>query len=278
MAFTGALFTSLAVWGAPGPASAPLAETTSVTDTCSVSVTDTSSLIAFVEIAGSDTLSVTLSGETSALFTTDFHLDKTELRPYGGPGPYHEIGDKTAVTIAELDVTDTLSVQWLEEPVDEQGVDVNDTLRVSLGEVGTLHNRIDAVDQLSVSLSETLSLLQTGVTLKTASDTASVTFSAETVTLHISLDVTDTASVTFSDEIATVDTLVEVITASDTLSVTLDEPTPLLEVFTGVLTLAVADELRVLVADTADQEDIVEVTVDRITFKLLQNRIRFEML
>lgn len=199
--------------------------------------------------------------------------DYSELGPLGLDLP--ATFTRSSAATLNFDVSDTLLVQWNEDPVNEQFVTVADTVRVTLTDIAALHNRIDSVDTLSIGLSETVALVQSGVTLKTASDTASVTLT-ESVALSVTLDVSDTCSVTFSGETATVATPVEAITVNDTLSVSVDDAS-LIEVFTGVLTLAVADDVRVSVVDTAVRQDIVEVTVSRITFRLRQSRIRFTL-
>lgn len=134
MSFTAAVFTSLAVWGGPGPVSAPLLETASVTDTASVSVSE--SVTTDVLLTASDTASVTLV-ESGVVVTLEPIL--TDLMPWGSPAGYRDIGAKDLPGVADLDVTDTASVSATEDPaVAEQlaEVDTSDDAAVTATEGG----------------------------------------------------------------------------------------------------------------------------------------------
>jgi len=249
MAFTRALFTSLAVWGLPGPAStAGLSEAQTVTDTCSVAVSESSISGQLNELTASDTCSVSVS-DNSSLTMLEGRINVTELRVYLNPGPYHDIGAKTPATIADIAVSDTLSVQWLEQPVDENFIVSGETVRVSITEASQLLNHLAVGDGLPVSVSETLALSQSGVTDKAASDTLSVSIT-DVSALSVTADVVDSLSVTLSGETSSVATPAQSITASDTLTVSVDDAS-LINIFTGVLSLTVADDLNVRVTDAS---------------------------
>jgi hypothetical protein len=248
MAFTRVLYTSLAVWGGPGPASAPLAESGTVTDTVSVSVTEVAAAAILNAVDVTDTVSVSLS-ETANLLSTELNLYRTQLRVFG-PGPYIDIGDKASVTVADISASDTLSVQWLEEPVDSNEIVSADTLRVTLAETSQLLNHLAVVDTASVSLSETVALVQAGVTVKTGTDTLSVTLT-EASAVNVTVSVTDTVSVSVTDASVLL-TPTQFITGSDTLSVSATEDTPLLGIFTGILDVLASDTLTVGVLETAN--------------------------
>ena len=270
MAFSRALFTSLAVWGLPGPASATISEAQTVTDTCSVSISESVVSGQVNEVAASDTCSVSIS-DSSSLAMLEGRINVTELRPYANPGPYHDIGAKTPATVADLFVSDTLSVQWIESPVDENFIISGDTLRASIAEASQLLNYLSAGDTLSVGMSETLALAQSGVTLKTGSDTLSVSVTDSSV-LSVTLDVTDTASVTLSAETASVSTPSVAISASDTCSVSVDDAS-LINIFTGVLSLAVADDLNVRVTDASIVSIVIPTKPRRINIQGREARI-----
>lgn len=260
MAFTRAPVTALASFGAPGPIASAVLEAQSTTDTVSVSVTDTSSLLVFAAISASDTVSVSVS-ESSALLTAEVSSYVTELGVWGAPRPHQVLEAVAPSLIFNLDVSDTLSVQWLEEPVDENQIVSSDNLRVSLTEVSSLLNHIQVVDAVSVQLSETISLLQSAVTLKTASDTLSVTLT-ETSAVNVTLAVTDTVSVSVSDTSSLL-TPTEAIVVTDTLSVSVTEAAPLLGVFTGILDVTASDILVVSASENAIRADYVPPTATR---------------
>jgi hypothetical protein len=273
MAFTRAPVTALATFGAPGPIASAVAESQIATDTLSVSVTDASSLLVLAEITASDTVSISVT-DTSALITAEVSSYVTELGVWGAPRPYQILAGVTAVSVFALEVSDTLSVQWLEEPVDENTITSGDTLRVTLSEVASLRNNIAAFDTLSVSITENIALIQSGVTLKTASDTVSVTLT-ETTAISVTVEVTDTASVTFSGETATLTTPVEVVVASDTLSVSVDEAA-LLQVFTGINPLSVSDSAFVSLLESATI--VARTPVDPYRIRIIPRMARIRII
>jgi len=260
MAFTRAPATSLALYGGPGQPVAPVTEAQTVTDTVSVSLTDVSSLVQAVALTVTDTVSVSIT-DASSLVTAEASAYATELGLYGGPRPHQQYAAATAVSTFALDVSDTLAVQWLEEPVDSNEIISGETLRVGLAEVSALFNFVQASDTVQVQLSETISLLQSGVTLKTASDTLSVTLT-ETSSVGVSLAVSDTASVSVADTSGLVTPSVSV-DVTDTLSVSLTEGTPLLGVFSGVLDITASDILVVSTVESGISNNYVPTAAIR---------------
>lgn len=181
----------------------------------------------------------------------------------------------SASSLLELEVSDTASIAVTESPVDSQEIATGDIARLALSsETTQLFNNVGLSDTASLSLSETISLVITGVTLKTASDTTSISVT-DTSVVDVTLAVTDTASITLSAEDATVDVSVEQVSVSDTASITLDDSASL-NVFTGVLELTVSDGTAIRVTDTAS---VIEVQrIKKISLDILQPRIELEIL
>jgi hypothetical protein len=226
-------------------------------------------------ITTTDTLSVSVSG-TSSVVVAESDLYRTQRGLYAGPAPYVVLDDKAIVTVFDLFVSDTLPVQWLEEPVDENEIISADALRVSLTfETSQLLNHIGVTDNVTTTLSETISLLQSGVTAKTASDTVSVSM-AESVTVNVTLAITDTVSVSLTDTSSLL-TPAQFVAVTDTLSVSLTEDTPLLGIFTGILDILSADIVQVGFVESAVRDlyvPPVEVRPFRIRIIPRSARIR----
>lgn len=249
MPFTGAIYTSLSVWGGPGPASYPPVEILSATDTVTVSLTDSSVLVPLV-----------------------LSVNRTQLWPGGGPGFQYDIADKTAGAILAVTASDTVSVQWTEDPVDQNFILSQDNALVSVGEVSAVFNFLAVADTASVSLSETIGILQAGVNTLTGSDTLSVTLT-DTSSLSVTLSTTDTVSVTLSAQTAAVATSVQTVTATDTVSVTVSD-VALLGVFTGILSIAVNDSVRVALTENSSLLIRVPTKPMRIRIMAETTRIR----
>jgi hypothetical protein len=242
--------TDLALYGGPGPSSAPLALTDSSTDTLSVTLTEVAVVVILAALSATDTLSVSVTDD-SAVATAEYDLYETQRGLHGGPAPYVELADKAIVTTFGLVVSDSLSVQWLEEPVDENQIVCADTQRVSVSETSQLLNYLAVTDTTSVQLSETVSLLQSGVTTKAVTDTLSVSLT-DASSVGVTLSVTDDVSVSLTDTSSLL-TPAQFIEAADAVSVSLTEDTPLLGIFTGVLDVLASDIVRVSTTDSAIQ-------------------------
>lgn len=272
MSFTRALFTSLAVWGAPGPASAPLNEAQTVTDTVSVSVTEVSNAGVTQPIAVSDTVSVSVTDTIVNVVATVSDAYITEMSPRGSPGPYYTLSAKSPQVVLPLTVSDTLSVQWNEEPVDQNFIVSGDLVRVTLAEVSALYNRLDVIDTLSSSVSEAIALVQAAIISKPVSDTLSVTLT-DASAVNVTVAVTDTLSTTLSAETSAVATFTQLIDVMDTLSVSVADATTL-QVFTGVLAMSVADVVSISLAESATQSIFIPTKPLRIRIMPKSARIR----
>lgn len=274
MAFTRAPYTSLATYGGPGLAPTIFAESGIVTDTLSVALTESVLLTATLIV--SDTVSVAIS-DASTLVTIDSNIFRTQIGTYGGPFPYTTIGNKLVVTTFALDVSDTLSVQLLESPVDEQQIETADTVRISISETRALFNNLGVTDSINVALSETLALVIAGIVDKPVTDTLSVALT-DASTLGVTVATTDTLSVSLTDTSALAVSVAS-INVTDTLSVSVSE-VAVLQVFSGTADITVGDVLGVGMTDTSFVVRAIPADptgpVKSIRFELRGPSMRFE--
>lgn len=197
----------------------------------------------------------------SLVFKTGFRRDpvlpppgRTQLRVYGAPGFPTSLSGKAPSIVVPIVSSDTVSVQWNEDPVNSNTITTQDTTRVTLTESSQLFNQIITVDTASVTLSETVALVQQGVVAITTTDTVSTTLSGEVSAVNVAIATTDTVSVSVTD-VSTLTTPAVFLTTTDTVSVTLTE-TSLLGIFTGVLQFASQDNLNISVVDASDLQMI----------------------
>jgi hypothetical protein len=182
---------------------------------------------------------------------------------------------KDVVTLAELSVTDTLSVTLTEDPVDFNELIAGDDLRVSVTDLATLRNNLAVTDTLAVGAVETIALLQAGVLTLAVTDTLTVSLSDGVGDLRVELPVSDTLSVSLTEtDPATLDTPLELKTVTDDLSVTLTNETANLQIFVGVVPITVFDELRVTVEEEAIGTIVDPVRYIRFTARVPNIRFR----
>jgi hypothetical protein len=230
-----------------------------VSDTLSVSVTDaTPSILAFDSRPG---------------FTAQFSRLGLSATPTLVAGSFV----KDIVTLAELNVSDTLFVTFTEDPVDFNELIAGDDLRVSITDLATLRNNLAVTDTLAVGAVETIALLQAGVLTLAVTDTLSVSLTDGVGDIRVEVPVSDTLSVSLNDTApATVATPLELKNVTDTLSVSFSSETGNLQIFVGIVPLTVFDELRVSV-----QEEAIGAIVDpvrNIRFTARVPNIRFRVL
>jgi hypothetical protein len=174
-----------------------------------------------------------------------------------------------------FDVTDTLFVQIIEDPVGSQEIETSDIALVALTETTFLFNNIDLTDTLNVSLSETVDLQTSGVLDLTPSDTISVTLT-ESVVVDVEIAVTDTCSVTATEDAGTVDVLGETFDVTDTCSVSLSE-SAVLNVFTGVVDITGSDVLSVSVSESSAVVRFTPSDISKIAISMKAPRIILRM-
>jgi hypothetical protein len=199
-------------------------------------------------------------------------VGRTQLRVPGLPGTLNSIPSKTTASLVSIVSSDTLSVQWLEDPVDTNQILSQDTVRISVSELSQLFNQIISSDTAAVAVFETVALLQQGVVALTSSDTVSITLSGEVSTLNVAITTADTVSVTVADTSSLTTPSVSVAT-SDTVSVTLTEVS-LLNIFSGVLQFASTDQLAVSVNESSVLTQITPTKPARIRIFPLTARIQ----
>lgn len=198
-------------------------------------------------------------------------IGKTQLRVTGAPGPRNVITDHTASILVPIVTTDSLSVQWLEDPVDTNSILSQEAIRFSVAELSQLYNQIISGDTASITLSETVALLQQGVVLFTSSDTVSVTLS-EASALKVAIDTSDIVSISFAD-VSTLTTPTLIVPSTDTVSVTLTE-TSVLGIFTGILQFNSGDNLAVAFDETSELTMITPARPALIRIQPLTARIQ----
>lgn len=208
------------------------------------------------------------SSSTPSPFTRAF----TQLRPGGVPG--RRYGDFTAeeVLVAAFAVSDTASLSATEEPVDRNEIATTDTARLSANDVSLLFNRIDSTDTALLSAGETISVVISGVTLKTASDTASLS-ATESSAVGVSVAVSDTASLQATDTSVLV-VSAENISVTDTASLSADD-VQLLEIFAGIVEKSVSDTATFTVTDSAVVAQVRRIR--KIKFQASMPRMTFEV-
>jgi hypothetical protein len=190
-------------------------------------------------------------------FTRDPALSapgRTQLRVYGAPGPTNVFTSRAPSIVVPIVSFDTVSVQWLEDPVDSNQILTQDTVRISLVELSQLFNQIITGDNATVTLSETVALVQQGVLALTASDTVAVALT-EVLGTSIAIATADAVSVSFG-EASTLTTPTVIVSTSDTVSVSLTD-TSVLGIFTGVLQFFSQDDLNVSFDEVSD---LVQIT------------------
>lgn len=190
-------------------------------------------------------------------FKTGFRRDpvlpppgRTQLRAYGAVGFPTSLSGKAPSIVVPIVSSDTVSVQWNEDPVNSNTIQTQDTVRVSVTESSQLFNQIITADTVSVSLSETVALVQQGVVAITTTDTTSVTLSGEVSVLNVAISTSDTVSVTITDA-SSLTTPAVFLSSGDTVSVSLTE-TSLLGIFSGVLQFASNDTITVAITEASE--------------------------
>jgi len=263
-----ALYTTLAVWGAPGPSPTTVQDAASTADTVSVTLTESSSVLVLTQIVTNDTVSVTLTNTatvTQASQTTILGVGAT-------PVPYYDVPGKAPSLLVPITTADTVSIQWNEDPITSNQITSQDsTVRVTLTEQSQLFNVVFAVDATNVTVSETVALVQVAATPITASDTVTTTLT-EVSGLNISLITADTISVSATDT-SSLSTSTQSVVTADTVSATLTEAS-LLSIFSGVLQFQSTDAVTVTIDEVSELEMLVDTRPFAIRITPLRAWIR----
>jgi len=247
-----ALYTTLAVWGASGPSPTPVKDAASTADTVSATLTESSSLLVLTQLSTSETTSVTLT--ESSTVTQAFQV--TILGVGGTPVSYYDVPGKAPSLLVPIISSDTVSVQWTEDPVTSNSISSQDvTTRVSVSETSQLFNVVFATDTVSASLSETIALVQSGVTPVTTSDTVATSV-AEISAVNVTVVTADAVSVSLTDT-SNLSTSSQSITASDTVSISVGEGS-LIGIFSGILQFQSSDDLIVDISEVSTIDQVVD--------------------
>jgi|SRR5689334_917874 len=250
------LYTSLAVWGGPGNNPVTPLLTGSATDTVSVTLTESSAVVVASQIATSDTVNVTLSGEASTLVQNALDFQRTLLGVGGSPVTYYDTPDRLPSLLVPIVTSDTISVQWNEDPVTSNTITSQDvTTRISVSETSQLFNVVFATDIANVSISETIALVQSGVTPVTTTDTVSTSLT-EASAVSVTLVTSDTTSVTLTDA-STLSTSSQSVITADTVSVTVGDAS-LIGIFSGILQLQSSDDVVMGCSEDSTVNQIVD--------------------
>jgi hypothetical protein len=172
-------------------------------------------------------------GKVTGEFPRPYSEDYTQLGLSATPvTPHTDFSGKTETILSAIDAADTWLVSWVEANVDQQEIFTADTWRVSWTEAASssLHLTIPVSDNWTVNWSESVSLGISGVSLKTATETWSVSFT-EAAAVGVVLDGTDTWTVDWG-EAGVVETTVEAIAGTDDWTIDWDEGS-FLNIFVG---------------------------------------------
>jgi len=212
------------------------------------------------------------------VFKTGFTRDptlpppgRTQLRAYGAPGPTNVFNARAPGILVPIVSSDTISVQWVEDPVNSNQILSQDTVRISIAELSQLFNQIITSDTASITLSETVALVQQGVVALTSSDTVSVALT-EVSSSSVAIATADTVNVSFG-EVSTLTTPTVIVTTTDTVSISLTE-TSVLGIFSGVLQFFTQDDLNMAFDEVSDLVQITPTKPAAIRVQPLTARIQ----
>lgn len=190
------------------------------------------------------------------VFKTGFTRDptlpprgRTQLRAYGAPGPPNVFTARAPAILIPIVSSDTVAVQWIEDPVNSNQITTQDTIRISIAELSQLFNQIITGDNATVTLSETVALVQQGVLAISTSDTISVALTESSGT-SVAIVTTDTVNVALG-EASTLTTPIVLVDTSDTVSISLTD-TSVLGIFSGVLQFFSQDELDIAFGEISE--------------------------
>lgn len=241
---------SLGLLALPAIASPAYFEPQPVTDTWSLSITDSATVDATTPPtakAGSDTWSLSLTESDSAL--TTYPAQVSQLSLLAVPGGWVEIGAKAYTSLNPVVGSDTWLLAWLEDPTSDRTLDTWDIWRLTWSDATpslTISQTFSAGDVWSLGWLDvasvfaggplfktpvdtwSLSIVDAAVVAATAGDTdtwtLSITDAATIVVTQDAIAAGDTWSLTYSLEAATVGTVVNIpILASDEWRLTLAE-------------------------------------------------------
>jgi hypothetical protein len=193
-------------------------------------------------------------------------INSTQLRVTGVPGTRNVISSRAPATLVPIVSTDTISIQWVEDPVTSNTILSQDTVRISIAELSQLFNQIITGDNATLTLSETVALVQQGVLALSTSDTVSVSLT-EVSSTSVAIATADTVSVSFS-EVSTLTTPTVIVTTSDTVSVSLTD-TSVLGIFSGVLQFFSQDNVNIAFDEVSD---LVQITPSKPALIRIQPR------
>lgn len=214
---------------------------------------------------------VTFTYEAPPTFARPGGLEFTQLGTSAVSAKrYGTFFGKSELLNITVSVSDTAFLSGTETPQDLQEIVSYDIASLSVSESTQLSNRIGATDTATLSLSEVVTLTVTGVASITPTDTASVSVS-ESVAIAATLDVTDTTSLTLTESATKVDAG-ESFAVTDDASIAVNDFASV-NIFTGVLDLAVVDDIVIASTETATAEDAR--VVSKIAFQARVPKITF---
>lgn len=240
--------TELGLSGGPSAPLVTLIDSTTASDTCSLTLTEAAALfILTVVSATADTASLTLT--ESAAVTTSVTQQVTQLGADGLSRPYVAITDKAETLFFTIDVTDTAFLNGTEQPFDSVFITTPDTASLQTTDtVVSLPTLVSGVDSANITLNESTAVGASAVTSVAASDTTSLHLT-DTAAIALTVSATDTTSLQAADSAATSITGTSV-TATDTASLSVSEVVSTTS-FVGSLSVSAGDTASISVLDSA---------------------------
>lgn len=244
--------TALGLLGVASLASPGYHEPQAVSDTWSLSISDSATVDATTpptEKIASDTWSLTLTETDSVIGTYPAQLTDRSLLAVAGR--WVDIEAKPYVGTNTVHVSDTWSLTWTEEPTNELTIDTWDIWRLAWNELApslSISQTFAASDTWSLGWLDVASVLAGGALPIEPTDTWSLQFTDD-ATVAATVEATDDWSLQFTDG-ATVEATSDTQSATDTWSITLSVESVSIGVVADIPILA-SDEWRLVLAETA---------------------------
>lgn len=244
--------TALGLLGVASLASPAYLEPQAVSDTWSLSISDSATVEATTpptEKSASDTWSLTLTETDSVIGTYPAQLTDRSLLAVAGR--WVDIEAKQYVGTNTINVSDTWSLTWTEEPTSELTIDTWDIWRLAWNDATpslSISQTFAASDVWALGWLDVSSVLASGALPIEPTDTWSLQL-ADDATVAATVEATDGWSLSITDA-ASVDVIEDAKSGTDTWSLTLSVESVSIGVVADIPILA-SDEWRLVLAETA---------------------------
>lgn len=244
--------TALGLLGVASLASPAYHEPQAVSDTWSLSISDSATVDATTpptEKSASDTWSLTLTETDSVIGTYPAQLTDRSLLAVAGR--WVDIAAKPYVGTNTVNVSDTWSLTWTEEPTNELTIDTWDIWRLAWNELApslTISQTFAASDTWSLGWLDVSSVLASGALPIEPTDTWSLQFVDDAI-VAATVEATDEWLLSITDA-ASVDVIEDAKAGTDTWSLMWSLETTSIGVVADIPILS-SDEWRLVLTETA---------------------------